>query len=130
MKAYPRAIKALDEIIKYLRLPQGIYVALDRHKKTLNKIRARIRKRQTDPMENFLERVDKIILRKKTGRTSAARAMTVCVSASIYADIQYKKGKTTGEKIRWLNAYRDAMKAAYPKIKADEKLMDAITSLK
>ena len=130
VKAYPRAIKALDGIINYLHLPKGIYKARDRHGKALKKIRANIRKRQTDPIENFLERVDKIILRKKTGRTSAARAMTVCVSASIYADIQYKKRKAAGEGTRWLNEYRDAMKAAYPKIKTDEKLMNAITSLK
>jgi len=130
LKRYPRAIKALDEILNYLQLPHGIYRARGKHNLQLKKIRNRIIRLKIDPMENFIGRVDKIMSKKKTGKTSAAKAMTICVAASLYADVQYKKGKSAGEKMRWLNAYRDAMKAAYPKIKIDEKLLNAITSLK
>ncbi|MBT4870878.1 MAG: hypothetical protein HON47_04850 [Candidatus Diapherotrites archaeon] len=130
IKKHPRAIVALDEIINYLRLPVGIYNARDKHKKLFRKIRAKIVKRKIDPMQNFLERIDEIMVKQKVGENYSAKAMDVCVAASLYADMTCKEKQRANPKIRWSDVYQKAMETAYPKIRTNEKLLNAITALR
>jgi hypothetical protein len=122
----PELKATMEKVDLYFMLPENIHQRRSNPERwqRLKTIRNNIINSKENPRENLLKAIDNVIQKKKSGDNYSTKAMDICETASVYADVM----KQYGNKL-WTTAYRDAMEIIYPKISLDDKLLDAIINL-
>ncbi len=120
-----RTVNYVDGVTNYFQLPQRLFKTRENHWEFFRQIEQNLIDKKINPNQNFNEKVNEIITKNKPGKTSKAKALDVCIAASIYADLM-SKGEHT-----WMGHYIEAMTIAYEKLKTNHtSIIDSITELK
>jgi hypothetical protein len=117
-------VNYINNTEKFLSLPKGIFKARERHARAIKKIRNHLIKNKIEPEENLLREINDIVSQRQTGKNMSAKAMKICVAASLYADLREKQGK------EWIANYRKGMELVYKQIEEQPELLQAIVNLK
>ncbi len=122
----PELKTTMDKIDLYFTLPENIHERRGKPERWqhLKSIRNKIIENGEEPKENLLKAIDSLMKKENPGDNYGTKAMDVCETASVYADVMKKYGNKL-----WTSAYRDAMEIIYPKISIDNKLLEAIINL-
>jgi hypothetical protein len=124
IKKRKRLLEEIERIDRYFMLPNGLYKRRGEHLEMINKIVKKANRNDFNPEENLRNKLARICDSKRIGHTMKIKAMDVCLTASIYADIKHAKGE------RWIDAYRNGMQIAYEYVEKITGLENAIVELK
>ncbi|MFA6268352.1 MAG: hypothetical protein WCW13_07105 [archaeon] len=137
-QASPEIIRTLIKMRKYLTVPQNIHFERSRRWTRIHSIAQKIIKSKANPEKNLLDEIESILTTKfkssgqaKQPRVVHHKALDIIVAASIYADVLLEEKTTpitlsSEKELFWDYAYSEAMEKIYPKIEADEELVEAI----
>jgi hypothetical protein len=121
----------LVEIDRVTGMSEKLYKARKRHWKTLSKILNRIIGQKQNPEKNLLAEVRRVIQRSNkdyynpNGQSIIqARALDICLSVSIYADIIERT-----EAQEWPTAYTEGMLKVWPLLKENPELIHTIAEI-
>lgn len=123
IKEDPVLVKNINFLENFFTLPQKIHRIREKHWKIISKVKEKSRITNHDPKIGLAKEMDRLLSRKRDHEPLKAKAMDVCIAASIYADIMEERGEN------WSRAYQDGMEIAFTKIRENQELVDTIASM-
>jgi len=119
------------EIERFTGVPEKIFKLRKTHGREFEKIARRLTGQNQNPEQNLLSEVRRIINRPRSEyhnigilTLARARALDICVAASIYADVRER----TQQK-NWTDAYAEGMELIYPEVNKHADINEAIVTM-
>lgn len=124
IKNRPLIYKQMENIERYLSLPDALFASRKRHWNLIEKVEKKLSINTESIEQNLHLKVEQILTKKKIGESNRVKAVDICVASSIYADVMEKRGGS------WVHHYREAMQLIYPTLAKNQEILDAILELK
>jgi len=124
IKNRPLIFKQMENIERYLSLPDALFSSRKRHWKLIEKVEQKLQTKADAIEQNLHLEIEKILSKKRSGENNRVKAVDICVAASIYADVMEKRGGS------WVHHYREAMQLIYPTLAKNQEILEAVIELK